>query len=87
MLLGHPHCEQRRILGRLARCEYDLRDSSTQVASEVEARSAAELIELHPPDLGKGLVFAQLPGDEPAQHVPHSPNRTSRIRCQCVPAQ
>ena len=74
-------------LGRLAGGQDDFRDAAPQVASEVEARPPAKLVELKAPQLSQRVFLAELARDEPAQHVSHSPSRTSRMRCQWVPAQ
>ena len=49
--------------------------------------SVAELIKLEGSQLGQRLILGELAGEQPAQNLFHSPARTSRIRCQCVPAQ
>ena len=87
LALGHRDHKARRLARRLAGGEHDLGNPAAQVAAEVEPRATAELTQLQLPELRHRLVFADLTGDEPAQHVPHRPSKTSRIRCQCVPAQ
>ena len=87
LLVRHDDGEPRRIGWRFAGRENHLRNAAAQVAAEVEPRPTAELVELGAAQLRERLVLAQLTGDEPAQNLPHRPSRTSRIRCQCVPAQ
>ena len=87
LLLGHDHGEPRRVGWRFAGRENHLRNATAQMPAEVELRPTAELVELDAAQLPDRLVLAQLAGDEPAQDLPHRPSRTSRIRCQCVPAQ
>ena len=87
LALRHREDESRGILRRLARGEHHLGNATPQEAPQVEARPPAQLVELHAPQLRQGILFAQLSGDELAQHIPHRPSNTSRMRCQCVPAQ
>ena len=67
--------------------QHDFWNPSPQITSEVQPGATAELIELHAPKLCQRFVFGQLACDQAAQNVPHNPSSTSRIRCQCVPAQ
>ena len=87
VLLGHRHGQARRLLWRLAGGEHDLGDATPEIAAQVEPGLPPELVQLDAPQLGQRLVLGELARDEPAQHVSQSPSRTSRIRCQCVPAQ
>jgi hypothetical protein len=67
--------------------EHNLGYAAPHEAAEVEPRAAGKLIELQASQLGKRFGLRQLTLDEPAQNVSQSPASTSRIRCQCVPAQ
>ncbi len=85
--LGHGDDQPRGILGGLSGCQYDFGYTSAQEPTEVEAGPPSKLFELDLSQLGDGLLLGQLPGEQAPHDIPHSPARTSRIRCQCVPAQ
>ena len=85
--LRHRQDKPGRILRRLAGSKHHLGDAPTQIPSQVEPRPPAQLVQLHPSQLGQCILLAHLAGDQPAQDVSHSPSSTSRMRCQCVPAQ
>ena len=85
--LGQRDGEPRGLGRRLARRQDHLWDAATQEAPEVETRAPAELFELEGAKLGDRLILGELAGDQASKHVPQSPARTSRMRCQCVPAQ
>jgi hypothetical protein len=87
LTLSHRHHQPSRFRGRLARGEHDLGNAAAQEAAEVEPRAPTELFQLERAQLGQRLVLCEVAGDQPAQDVSHSPARTSRMRCQCVPAQ
>ena len=87
LLLGHGDDQARGVGGRLSGRQDDLGDAPAQEASQVELGAPAELVELKPAQLGDGLFFSEVAGEQPAQDVPHSPASTSRMRCQWVPAQ
>src|SRR5437879_12163670 len=77
----------RRIDGRLAGRKHDLGHAASHEAAEVELCPPPELIELDAAELGDGLVLCQLACNQPSKHFLQSPASTSRMRCQCVPAQ
>src|ERR1700694_1259163 len=87
LLLGPGDGQARCVRGRLARREDDPGNSTAQEATGVELGPTAELVELNSAQLRDGLVLGHLSGEQAAQYVPHRPARTSRIRCQWVPAQ
>jgi hypothetical protein len=76
-----------RLGGSLASGENHLGDATAKEAPEVELRASAKLVQLKCAELGQRLVFGELARNQPAQNVSHSPARTSRMRCQWVPAQ
>src|SRR4029077_21134243 len=83
----HRDHEPRCIVWRLAGGEDHLGEAPAQETAEIQPSAAGELIELERAELGQGLLFGQLSRDETAKDVSHSPASTSRMRCQCVPAQ
>src|SRR6202165_5763812 len=87
LLLGHGDGQARCVRGGLAQREYDLGNSTAQEATEVELAATADRVELNAAQLRDGLVLGHVSGEQAAQYVPHRPARTSRIRCQWVPAQ
>src|SRR2546430_9896616 len=69
-------------LGRLAGGQDDFRDAAPQVASEVEARPPAKLVELKAPQLRQRVVLAELARYEPAQHVDRKSTRLNSSHSQ-----
>src|SRR2546428_8424858 len=87
LALRQGHREPGRLRRSLACSQDYLGDSTPHETAEVEPRPAAKLLELEAPQLGQGFVFGELAREQPAQYVLQSPASTSRMRCQCVPAQ
>ena len=84
---GHRHGQSRRLVGGLAQSEHNLRNPTSQVAAQVEARAPGEVFELDAAQLVERFILGELAGLEPAEDVLHSPANTSRMCCQWVPAQ
>src|SRR5713101_262932 len=87
LVLREAHREARCLGGSLSRRQDDLGDAAAQETAEVELRFSAELLELEAPQLAEGLALGELARNQPAKDIPQSPASTSRMRCQCVPAQ
>ncbi len=71
--LGDGHGEVRCVGGRLARREHDLGNATAQPAAKVQARAAAQLLELDRAQLDDGLFLGQLARDQAAEDVLHKP--------------
>jgi hypothetical protein len=84
---GQRDDQARGFLWIFARGEDHLGDASAQVSPEVEPCATTKLVELHAAQLRERFVFGQLTRDQAAEDISHSASSTSRIRCQCVPAQ
>ncbi len=87
LALGQRHRQPRCLGGGFAGRQHHLGDPAPHEAAEVEPRPPAELFELKASQLGQGFVLRQLARRQPAQDVSQRPASTSRMRCQCVPAQ
>ena len=90
IVLPSPEGEEGAIIATLSRGDFfgelALLDGGARSATAV-ALDASELLELNQAQLGDGLVLGELSGEQAPQNVPQSPARTSRMRCQWVPAQ
>ena len=87
LAFGQRHRELCRFGWCLAGRENDFGYATAYEATEVEPRASTKLLQLLRTELGNGLILGQLTRKQSAKDVPHSPASTSRIRCQCVPAQ
>ena len=99
MFPGHPadqpltlspcqgHRKPRCVSRSLARRQHNLGNPAPHEAAEVEPCLTCELLELKVSELGQRLVLCELARRQTAQDISHRLASTSRMRCQCVPAQ